>query len=118
LGSTRRQDIELEIASKFREALWNGSRACHGKPQPFITNEAQCENEANSSRFDFGLACDVLHLETNQIVRKQNAPKLLAYTIGSLAPNRLLALEEFRFELVVAQLQFPAFMVQRDNLIA
>ena len=59
---------------------------------------------------------DLLHVEPDQVVGDRESPHLLADALGGAAAEGFLALEGMRLDLVEAELELPALVVQLDDL--
>ncbi len=63
------------------------------------------------------LSCDAQHFQPNQVVREREAPQLLRHSFGPLAADVLAPLEHLRLHLVIAELDLPALVVERSQLL-
>jgi hypothetical protein len=59
----------------------------------------------------------VEHLETYEVVSQEESPELLQDTLGSLAAQSFGAFEGVGFDFIEADLEFPALVVEGDNLL-
>ena len=73
-------------------------------------------DEAEASRRDAGLVGGSFHFNSDEIVGEHDPPELLANSLGCAAANRFLALEHVGLDLVVAQLDLPAFVIESHDL--
>jgi hypothetical protein len=79
--------------------------------------ESERGDEADPRRFDACFAGDSLHLEAYEVVSEEDPPQLLLDSGRASAADRFLAVEQLRLDLVVAELQLPALVVQRRDLV-
>src|SRR5690606_9052602 len=85
---------------------------------PGVTDERERVHEANAGGRHTGFDRDAFHLHADEIVAKANSPQLLADTSWCSTPNSFFAREHVRFDLVVAQLDFPTLVIQIHEFAA
>src|SRR5690606_11044647 len=84
-------------------------------PAPFVANEAHGRDETDAGRRYGGLLRDVLHLPSYEVEGDQDAPDLLHHADWSATEDRLLTLQHVRLDFVLAELDFPSLMIERDD---
>src|SRR5690349_8376406 len=97
--------------------LWHRAWRVRGaRPHPLVADQSKRHDEADARRRDIGLLRDALHLEAYEVVREADRPQLLGYAGGRLAANGFLPFEHLGLHFVVAELEFPTLVVQRNKL--
>lgn len=72
--------------------------------------------EADAGGWERGTLRDLLHVQANEVVGDGEPPHFLAEALGSTAAHRFLALESVGFDLVEAELELPALVVEFGDL--
>src|SRR5215831_14228883 len=94
---------------------WDGAGGGNGAPQPFVNDEAHGTDEADAGGLHLRVVRGPLHFETNQVISDEQAPELLRHRSGTFASNRFFAVEHLGFDLVIAELDLPALVIQRSD---
>ena len=116
LASPRREDEARDLLPHAFQLLRDRARGRHGTPAPLVADVAHGHHEADARWAHVGFIRDAVHLQANEVVRDQHSPQLLFDTVGGSAPQRDLGVEQVGLDLVVAELDLPAFVVELDEL--
>src|SRR5688572_10035264 len=82
-----------------------------------MPDERQRGDEANAGRRQLCFGGDLLHLESYKVVDEADRPEFLGHAPRRSAAKRLFTVEHLRFHLVVSELDLPALVVERDDLL-
>src|SRR5262249_14716047 len=113
--TARGQDEQGEfIVERFEAARQHtGTRGPCGQPEE--ANELERVAIADARRRDAGARGDVRHGEADEVVPEGDPPHFLGDARGGLAPQGLGALEGMRLHFIEAELELPAFVVERAD---
>lgn len=81
-----------------------------------MPNHRERTNKADASWGDAELSGGARHFDSNQIVSECDAPDFLANALRGSAANGFLPLKKVGLDFVIAEFDFPALMVEVDNL--
>src|SRR5262245_5878928 len=113
--TARGQDEQGEfIVERFEAARQHtGTRGPCGQPEE--ANELERVAIADARRRDAGARGDARHDEADEVVPEGEPPHFLGDARGGLAPQGLGALEGMRLHFIEAELELPAFVVERAD---
>src|SRR5229473_635082 len=97
---------------------WDGSWTLRpATPPPLVADEPVRRHEADPIGRQPRLARDAQHLQPNQVVGERKPPQLLPHSLRLFAADVLAPLEHLRLHLVVAELDLPALVIKRRQLL-